>query len=587
MEMRLTVSTILGICFLIWIWNPDVTKAEIIERPTEIAISVIIGKDSFQRTFEITAKADITDLSVSATELQTKAGDASIGSRNIEIQPAMVTSLKKDSSESITLTIKNPTRPGEYKGEIRIRYVEHSSKKESFPIVVNVNGKPRLSLITPSKIVIKTTGTSGDISRHFTMREADGQGGVENITIIQQDLITEDQATTISRDLLQPTLATEIPKGSYATGTLTLKSLKGVQSGRYGGRVIVHSSNTDDVEIPLEVSVKHSWCLPSVVLVVGILMGFLFNWWDTKGKKQAELADRLREVHQALVNDKTLSQIFGKNIQGFIDAANGKLRNNLDGAEKDVKTAEQKLDEWHYNGAEYVKRINEIKTTILKEIDQSDQEEFQDLDYVKSIRRELVEILESIADYASLAALDEAVKKWKVQLNKLDNLCKDIKNLKNDLAESLSQNKIKSEEAGEIESQIDEAHKHLRDVRSEEDLPKVRQDVELAQKKYENLVYKQSLKGMPGLLVQPPTVTPFVIPELPKVIENSNIRHLKWIIQSLLVIIAAFVGLVTIYGTNDTFGASKSYSDYLGLFGWGLGVELTRSKLSEIIKSAK
>jgi hypothetical protein len=118
-----------------------------------------------------------------------------------------------------------------------------------------------------------------------------------------------------------------------------------VQSGKYAGRLIVHSSNNDDVEIPLEVSAKHSLYLPGFVLVVGILMGLLLNWWDTKGKKRVELTDRLREVHQALVNDKTLSQVFGKGIQGFIDAANGKLKNNLSGAEEDVKKAEQKLDE--------------------------------------------------------------------------------------------------------------------------------------------------------------------------------------------------------------------------------------------------
>jgi hypothetical protein len=72
---------------------------------------------------------------------------------------------------------------------------------------------------------------------------------------------------------------------------------------------------------------------------------------------------------------------------------------------------------------------------------------------------------------------------------------------------------------------------------------------------------------MPSLLVQPLTVTPFEIRKIQEVIKKPNIRHLKWIIQLILVIIAAFVGLVTVFGTNDTFGATKSYSDYLGLFG--------------------
>jgi hypothetical protein len=86
--------------------------------------------------------------------------------------------------------------------------------------------------------------------------------------------------------------------------------------------------------------------------------------------------------------------------------------------------------------------------------------------------------LESTGSYTSLAALDEAVREWKVQVNKLDDLFKDIKNLNDDVAESLSQNKITPEEARNIESQIDAAGRRLRNARSEEELPKIRQDIE-------------------------------------------------------------------------------------------------------------
>jgi hypothetical protein len=440
---------------------------------------------------------------------------------------------------------------------------------------------------TPSKIVIKTTRASDIIPRNFTLRELDGQDAVETLTVIKQDLVTEDQATTIPRDHLQTNLAVKIPKGGYESGTLTLQSLKGVQSGKYGGKVIVHSSNADDVEIPVEVSVKHSWYLPGLVLVVGIAVGYLLNWWDTKGKKRAELVDRLREVQQALVNDEMLNQIFGENIHGYVNAASGKLRNNPPGAEEDVKKAEQKLDEWYYKGADYLQRIDDIKATIFNKIDQSDEEGLRSLDYVVCIREGLLGILKSIGNFGSLVALDEATKKWKDQLNKVQDLFKDLRNLEKDLADFVSQGKIKPDQAKDIETQIGLTRQILKDARSEDELPNVRQEVEAARKAFGNAVQQHASKGVLNLSVQQTPVTPIKKRVPPQVVEKPNIRHLNWLIQLLLVIIAAFVGLVTVYGTNDTFGANKWLSDYLGLFGWGLGVELTRSKLSEIIKSGK
>jgi hypothetical protein len=585
--MNKKIVTVLSMCFWICVSNPSVTTAaNPIERPVEIVISGTIGKDSFQRTFEIAAKVDITNLSVSANDLQGQGSDAWIGSGSIEIQPASFPSLKKDTFASFMLTVKNPTRAGEYRGQIRIRYTDQSPKVDSVPMVVNVKARPRLVLKEPSKIVIKTIRTSTQIPRSFTLHESEGQDSVESVSIIRPDLTTEDQTKTISRDLLAASLATKIPKGGYETGTLILKSLSGVESGKYSGKLTIHPSNADDVEIPVEVSIKDTWFPPSLVLIIGIVVGLLLNWWDTKGKKQTELVDRIRQIQQALVDDNMLNQVFGKRILGLLGSANGKLnRDDRGGAEEDVKKAEQKVDEWGYNGTEYVERIEGIQTTISTKIDQNDKE-FQNHGYVLSVREELEGILKQVDDYASLAALDEAIKKCTQRIDKFDDLFKDLKTLAEDLDKF--RNQMRPEQAENLKRQIDAVGRHLKSARSEDEVLRVRQEIDAAQKDLDNALQHQLSKGIPRSAQRAAITLPE--PPTPKVLPVDFIRKghsvIKRTIPVLLVLLAASFGLVTIYGGNETFGGAKLYSDYLGLFGWGLGVELTRSKLTEIIKSA-
>jgi biopolymer transport protein ExbB/TolQ len=583
--MRGKVFIILSMCVFIWVTSSGAAETANIERPDKIVISGTIGKDTFQRTFEITSKAEITNLSFSATDLQEQGGDAWVGSRSVEIQPVSVASLKKDASASFTITIKNPTRPGGYSGHIRIRY-DQLPREERVPIAVNVRTKPRLTLKDPSKIVIKTIRTSTKIPRDFTLYESERLDSVEGVTVIRPNLTTEDQARAISQVLLKTTLsATQIPKGEYVTGTLTLQDLSNVESGKYSGKLTIHSSNADDVEIPAEVSVKDDWLLPGLVLIIGIGMGLLLNWWDTKGRKRTELVDRIQQIQQALADDNMLNQVFGGRIEGLLSSATKKLeRDDRNGAEEEVKKAEQKVDEWLYNGAEYLKRIERIQTTISTNIDQT---EFKTHPYVVSIRKELETILKDIGSYSTLAALDDAIKIWRERIDTFDDLFKDLKTLREDFDKFESQ--IRPEQAANIKNRIDAASRKLRDAKLEKEVPEVRREVDAAKEALDNALQQPLPKGM---LSRTPRAA-IILPERPRFevpavdVKRKAYWVMKGAIPWVLLFLAAAFGLVTIYGGNDTFGATKWYSDYLGLFGWGLGVELTRSKLTEIIKSTR
>lgn len=629
--MKGTVFTIFIISFIVSISNPAVTEAsKAIDRPKQIEISGTIGKGTFQRTFEITALSNIENFSLSATDLREKGGDDWIGSGSIEIQPAKVASFNQGDSASFTINVKNLTTTGEYRGQIKIRYDEKVAQTDRLPIVVTVKAKTRIFLSAPSKILIKTQRSSTPIQRFFTLQEQDKQSSVKGVTIIRQDLITEDQAATINQNIFQTELdRPEIPKGSYATGTLTLQKLQYVQAGKYSGKLIVQSSNADDLNIPVEILVKDPIYCPLVVLIIGFLLGLLLNWWDTKGKKQVELEDRIREVQLALNDDVTLNQIFGGKIQEFLKAASEKLnRNDLSGAEGDVKSAEQKVDDWRYKSTDFLQRIEDIKKTISEKIDQR-KEEFRRHDYVISIQEMLEEILNRIGGYPSLAVLDEEIKKQKERLEKFDDLIKDLRSLEQDFSKEYTQ---PDDKAKQIEAQIKIAKQQLKDARVEQEVQQVRETIDNARKAFDNAQLHAILSSVPekkkfevlttletkdisristlfqSLELSPKVLNyiksiaqrrtaialpsvPFQIPQVSAVKARKGMRDLrrcaKFAIPVILAGVAAYYGLATIYGANDTFGATKWYGDYLGLFGWGFGLELTRSKLTEIIKTAR
>ena len=120
--MKRIAFTFFIISFIVSMSSPAVTAdSKAIVWAENAEISGTIGKDTFQRTFEITAPSNISDLSFSATDLREKGGDAWILSGSIEIQPTSIVSLNRGDSASFTVTLRNLTVTGEYSGHIKIR----------------------------------------------------------------------------------------------------------------------------------------------------------------------------------------------------------------------------------------------------------------------------------------------------------------------------------------------------------------------------------------------------------------------------------------------------------------------------------
>src|SRR5437588_12744431 len=101
--------------------NPKAqTAPSLIQRPDKIEIFGTIGVDLFQRSFEITANQNVTELSLSSSDLVEEAGPAIILSDSIEITPSTRASLLKSGTQKFIIIIKNAVRAAKYTGTITI-----------------------------------------------------------------------------------------------------------------------------------------------------------------------------------------------------------------------------------------------------------------------------------------------------------------------------------------------------------------------------------------------------------------------------------------------------------------------------------
>lgn len=520
--------------------NPSIIKGTIDDKT-----NAVIG------SIRITAKGgDVAIASVLREPLKLQGNEAVIIDRgNIEV-PAGVT-LKSNQAQDITVTIKNVTRPGVYKGSLTFQTLGMTGAIVTGAIVtsnpialeVHIYQKPQITakrnplsikLVRAQVPVLDTA-----LARLLFADEATEGNWLEplenqlpsKVSIASKDVyvIGERTGDTILPATLRMEESEKLSADSPPSILLKVENPNDLKPDSYSGTLRLKFADANDstvdnsLAIPVTLSVREGPFLPLIVIILGIIIGRALRQLETpQAQKEANLIARFRTLQDRA------RQVKNAEAAAFLQLQMQDVGRHIASPNQPEQTVSQELEK--------------LDASIDSFITLENAEELLEHPDLSSLAPDLLpKIVE--ARTALLGGNQEQASK----------LCREV------LA------KLRAAQPGEAVS----AH-----------APRIERMAEVFS--------ASNAKLTRTLLATPLTRSPRILSVFSGVDFVSaqiRFRYIRPVLLALLLAILAVLGFETLYVNGGaTFGANRLY-DYFSLFVWGISAEVTRSALQSFTKS--
>ncbi|MEM7800205.1 MAG: hypothetical protein AAF633_13510, partial [Chloroflexota bacterium] len=250
---------------------------------------------------------------------------------------------------NITLTIPPDViyPEGDYRGRLLLFYNTDSDPIEIF---LSLNYSPSRVLEIESPLPIRINSRLG-ATVNYPLVIHETSGAIEPAEVKVAPFYArgvEDSANFLPTSILANTSPITISNGEQKNIDLTFNFKDDVSAGAFSGLVVLSSENSNDLNIPVELSLKRSWIWPSIVLFGSILIGFTINFYNTGRQERDELLTQINWEIAKLNNPSEdgseraeFKAIYGQTIERLLSWA----KEELDKENPDVELAKIHLGE--------------------------------------------------------------------------------------------------------------------------------------------------------------------------------------------------------------------------------------------------
>lgn len=408
---------------------------------------------------------------------------------------------------------------------------------------------------------------------------------ITNLVLTPSDLEREGGAARIP--------AAEVKVTGFTTPLVANQAIKldieidgGVlkTSGAFTGTLLVQYDGSSQL-IPISVQVKAEAWKAWIVVVLGVGIGTVLSIYQATGLPRDELLVRVSELRERMRSETApQAERFKTYAESRLLAVETGLRNRQwKGAEASLVEGQTVWDRWHGYKQDWIQQIEYLNTLT----------ENQGIAgaYAQTVKSQLNAIAAQLATYETPQALAEQLTPVREQISRyqqgkgwLDKLF--------DLFDELDEN-AQSQGWERKQEFLEDELKAL----DPKDTEAFREWLTRAKTAYTELAAavaaqggaesegegdRSSADGRVTILVGPvPTVGAsgaFSWASTPQ----RNLALFRWATPLLTIGVIAWVGMAELYEKEATFGAAP-ISDYLGLFAWGFGAEVSRDALVKVL----
>ena len=452
-------------------------------------------------------------------------------------------------------------------------------------------------VVSPSPLSIAATLGDTSVNRSLTLSVAD------NITVtnIQSTyLVSGDNVYTIPSSAINAT----VPNDELANEGIGLVpvsiQLEGIHSGTFTGNLIVmyhdEEEKRENLEVPVNVTVKDGYGKPLAVLIIGVLIGGYFFVYSGKGKRKDEIETQYENLlavtskDEEYTNFETLypSLFFPSMIRTYLGQADLQLRTPaLDQAETSVKAAYDTWGQWLQYRSAMIRQVKEEHSRLLKNVDNLGTvlKSYGEFKYLQTLRDNLDVSLKKLLIPRTFPLFETAFTTFTTELMNEKNSYKrfsDLSNLILELGkEKRNEDKVKQFWTrlriigpgdpqlqvleGEVTSALLVMHAHpaspsvMGGTGTPAESPPPPEKGKFSK-------WWDSVKTTLGKAVS------WVRKTLGKGASRAKIRLgiFSFVSIVVLLVLLVIIGFQQLYLANPTFGAGLA--EYIALFLWGLGV---------------
>lgn len=456
--------------------------------------------------------------------------------------------------------------------------------------VISHNAIAQLDL-SPSSIQLATTQHQ-NISKTV---QISADTAIQSLQLSVSDLEKTDNADRLlaSEITLAPVPST-LQANDITTVTLSIEAAALPSSGRYTGELTL-SHDRSQQTVPLIIQIKDSVYIPTLVMVGGVLLGWMLSNYRAYGRPRDEIiisAGRLRtQLRSDSESTRLASQFCAQVEASLVDVETALNQRDWDAAERAITTAQKSWDRWRKGRSDWIELLKykqmlsetATKTSmknfpygehIQAQLAQFDRRLSTEDNSPEKARTQLSEIKQQIHWYLEGEALIERLYNQTNKLPKPEKKQWQTKAINQEVAlQNLTPTGNKP-----FRATFEQWQKSV-----QESLNAVVAQLSATR----GLQAPQTTERSGQLSVQPLPAVPFQTASIisPQTVSKAN-RRLKILTFATHVIaigLLAWAGMVELYENNPTFGSSPM-GDYFVLIAWGFGAEVTRESVVKAIR---
>jgi hypothetical protein len=283
----------------------------------------------------------VTDVAFTKHNLYEVSGGKPVFADKITVTPDTATVSPGDPPKSFTISVE-VSQAGTYEGRLDLSFFGTAADQTQGIVTLTLRliaaPEANLALSSPAKVQLKAY-VGQQITQTVKIKETSESNEVNGIDIVRENLKgKEDQTRSMPAEVISLIQGAETTVLRGETSELPLIfdfDVKGVQAGEFSGNITVTSDNAPDLEIPVEVTLKHNWPLPMLALGLGVFVGLSLTWYQSQQRKKDELEVSIKRWEAKLDH---LEASPNQHDQEFIEFWGPAAKNKLGDAKTNLDT---------------------------------------------------------------------------------------------------------------------------------------------------------------------------------------------------------------------------------------------------------
>jgi hypothetical protein len=357
------------------------------------------------------------------SDLKREEGDTEIGRQNVTLSGD--TTLEANVPTDFQVKVSGVSVPGKYTGEIRLLLPgQPLSEAQTIDLVVVAKVQPMLTAMPGTdQVLLRLTNCNNGLECVFgfvlgesafqdetSLRFNNPAQSPVTVTAARADVVEEETRYHLTDEQLS------LPPGNHTfpaqqIGEIPLRiSREAIPAGHYTGAVyLTLEGATEQLRVPVDLSVRVGPWWPFLLLFLGIILGRLAKYMQERGEPLAKALDSLDRlvirIQEEAPDDAGILLPQVRSAQGAatrgesleeVQADIGKIAARLD-ALKELRRIQRKLEGEHPPGqvAHLLHKINQIRVFYAAE---QDDDAKNNLDSLKEEIKELENVTPEDAD---------------------------------------------------------------------------------------------------------------------------------------------------------------------------------------------